>query len=109
MRVPTEQDMTDEQLDARHANCAVCVPASAILGAGLIYHIRRSPRSDQFGRESISRPPHAEHRSLRPTSGTGVSAGHRCTSSTPSWLHFAHVATTKRTPFSADRELPKVR
>src|SRR5215217_3782344 len=90
------RSLTDEQLDARHANCA----GQRDPGAGLIYHIRRSPRSDQFGRESISRPPHAEHRSLRPTSGTGVSAGHRCTSSTPSWLHLAHVATTERTPFS---------
>jgi hypothetical protein len=49
---------------------------------------------------SISRPPHAEHRSFRPTSGTGVSAGHRCTSSTPSCRHLAHVATTEWTPFS---------
>jgi len=52
-------------------------------------------------------PHHEEHalqveaarRRLRKL-GAGVSAGHRCTSSTPSCRHLAQVATTEPTPFS---------
>ena len=57
-------------------------------------------RSSQFGRVAISRPPQAEHRSLRPMSGTGMSAGQRSALSTASCWHVSQVAEIDRTPSS---------